>query len=153
MKKYKLKINGNDYEVKVNEFNVTSASVELNGKKFDVAIEYDENNTPVIVPKIKKAAAMGMPVMAAGMPAVSAGAAASSAEDVSGEPVKAPMPGLMLKILVKKGASVSAGQKLAVMEAMKMENDINSPVAGTVKDVKVHEGDNVQEHEILFIVG
>ncbi len=63
------------------------------------------------------------------------------------------MPGLIMKVLVKVGDTVTAGQKVMTMEAMKMENDINSGTAGTVKAVLVKEGDNVKEHQPLVTIG
>ncbi|MCK4806575.1 MAG: biotin/lipoyl-binding protein, partial [Candidatus Aegiribacteria sp.] len=56
--------------------------------------------------------------------------------------VVAPLPGLILKVLVKEGDAVNAGQPLAIMEAMKMENEVKSPVDGVVKDVNVAAGDS-----------
>lgn len=63
------------------------------------------------------------------------------------------MPGLIMKVLVKVGDTVTAGQKVMTMEAMKMENDINTGTAGTVKAVLVKEGDNVKEHQPLVTIG
>ena len=67
--------------------------------------------------------------------------------------VVAPMPGLIMKVLVKVGDTVTVGQKVMTMEAMKMENDINAGSAGTVKAVLVKEGDNVKEHQPLVTIG
>lgn len=73
---------------------------------------------------------------------------ASSSEDL----VKAPMPGLLLKILKKEGEQVELGEPLLVLEAMKMENEIRSPAAGIVKDIKYREGASVEKDaEILKI--
>jgi len=148
MKKYNLKINGNDYNVKIVDFSVENAEIEVNGTKYDIEIKYDESDSPVIVPKIKSAAA---PQMAAAMPGAAAPAGAKAS--ANGKTVNAPMPGLMLQILVKVGASVSPGQKVATMEAMKMENDINTTVGGSILEIMVKEGDNVQENEVLFVIG
>jgi len=62
------------------------------------------------------------------------------------------MPGLITAVLVSQGDSVSAGQTLLRMEAMKMENEIPSPIDGIVKEVKVGEGDEVQENHVMVVV-
>jgi glutaconyl-CoA decarboxylase len=66
--------------------------------------------------------------------------------------VKAPMPGRIIAVRVKRGDAVQLGQALVVMEAMKMENEIPSPVAGTVVEIKVAEGDSVRPGEVLVVL-
>ena len=63
--------------------------------------------------------------------------------------IKAPMPGLILDINIATGTNVKKGDKLLVLEAMKMENIIKSPVDGTVKDVKVDLGESVNKNQLL----
>lgn len=67
--------------------------------------------------------------------------------------VKAPMSGLIVKLHVSEGQQVKRGQKLLVLEAMKMENDIISEHDGTVLKVLVKEGDNVETQQTLLIIG
>jgi len=64
--------------------------------------------------------------------------------------VKAPMPGLVLNIMVKEGATVTKGDSLLVLEAMKMENMIKSPAGGTVKKISINKGDKVEKNDILI---
>lgn len=64
--------------------------------------------------------------------------------------VKAPMPGLVVKVLVKEGMQVVEDEKLIVIEAMKMENTLKSPVTGVVKSVKVIEGQAVEKGAVLI---
>jgi biotin carboxyl carrier protein len=64
--------------------------------------------------------------------------------------VKAPMPGLVLNILVKEGITVTKGESLLVLEAMKMENMIKSPADGTVKKISITKGDKVEKNDILI---
>jgi biotin carboxyl carrier protein len=64
--------------------------------------------------------------------------------------VKAPMPGLVLKVFVKEGAEVKKGENLFVLEAMKMENIIKSPADVTVKTVKIKPGDKVEKGQVLI---
>jgi biotin carboxyl carrier protein len=64
----------------------------------------------------------------------------------------APMPGKVVRILVEQGAHVEAGDGLAVVEAMKMQNELKSPVAGLVTQIKVEAGATVRANEILMLV-
>ena len=66
--------------------------------------------------------------------------------------VTAPMPGRILRVLVKPGDEVAARQGLVVGEAMKMENELGSPKAGRVKDVAVSEGQSIEAGRLLVIV-
>lgn len=65
--------------------------------------------------------------------------------------IKAPMPGLVLKLLVSEGAEVKKGDNLFILEAMKMENIIKSPADVTVKTVKIKPGDKVEKGQVLLI--
>ena len=142
MRKYDLKINGKEYKVEVKDFQVKTARIDVNGKEYNIDINYPESETsltaiPRSVPskngdKSKKESAPAKP---------------------AGININAPMPGLILKMFVKPGDKVSIGQRVAVMEAMKMENDINSTAAGTIQSVNVREGDNVQENQSLVFIG
>lgn len=63
--------------------------------------------------------------------------------------VKAPMPGLVLKVLIEEGTMVKKGDNLLVLEAMKMENIIKSPTDGQIKKVLVHQGDKTEKNAVL----
>ena len=65
--------------------------------------------------------------------------------------VKAPMPGMVLKVFVKEGAEVKKGENLFVLEAMKMENIIKSPADVTVKTIKIKPGDKVEKGQVLIV--
>ncbi|MCQ6960501.1 acetyl-CoA carboxylase biotin carboxyl carrier protein subunit [Mucilaginibacter aquariorum] len=65
--------------------------------------------------------------------------------------IKAPMPGMVLKVLVEEGAEVKKGENLFVLEAMKMENIIKSPADVTVKNIKIKPGDKVEKGQILMM--
>ncbi len=72
--------------------------------------------------------------------------------DSRGHSVVAPLPGVVLKILVKQGEEVSLGQTLLILEAMKMENEINSPVAGVISSILVNPNQNVNTNDLLITV-
>ena len=150
MKKYELTIKGKKFDVEVKDFGGATAKVAVNGNEYDVDITYKGGEPVAFTPAAPRPAA----ARPAAAPAPAAAApAAAPAGDVSGNNVVAPMPGLIMKVLVKVGDTVTAGQKVMTMEAMKMENDINSGTAGTVKAVLVKEGDNVKEHQPLVTIG
>ena len=65
--------------------------------------------------------------------------------------VLAPMPGLVLKMMVAKGDAVEEGQPLLILEAMKMENVIKSPTAGVIKSIDVEVGAAVEKKKVLLV--
>lgn len=81
----------------------------------------------------------------------SAGGAAGAGPRGGGE-IKPPMPGKVVAIKVKAGDKVEAGQTLLVLEAMKMQNELGATGAGTVKDVKVAVGQNVETKDVLIVI-
>ena len=131
MKKYKVNVNGNWYEIALelvdeNDIKTSAAPAE---KKEEAPVQA----APVqAAPSVQPAAARA----AAPKPAAPAGA---------GKAVTAPMPGVILEISVKEVDTVSAGQKVAVLEAMKMENEIQAESAGTVTKIHVAKGDSVSD--------
>ncbi|UCE97260.1 MAG: acetyl-CoA carboxylase biotin carboxyl carrier protein subunit [Dehalococcoidia bacterium] len=68
-------------------------------------------------------------------------------------PITIPMPGLIIDLLIKVGDKVETGDNIAVMEAMKMEIDLPSPVAGVIKTINFSKGDNVARDDVLAIIG
>ena len=118
-------------------------SVTVNGKAYDVAVEeLDAGAAPVAAAPVAPAPAAAPASAAPAAPAVGAG-----------EKVSAPMPGTILDVKVSSGASVSKGDVIMVLEAMKMENDIVAPCDGTVTSIVVKKGDTVQSGDTLATVG
>ena len=115
-----------------------NTTVEVNGKRFDVSMWVPDQ--PIVaagaapVKKREKRAASG-----------GGGAAASGS-------IEAPMQGTIVKVLVEVGQQVEAGAGILVLEAMKMENQINAETAGTVKEIKVAAGDTVGGGDILAVI-
>ncbi|MFH1197680.1 MAG: biotin/lipoyl-containing protein [bacterium] len=66
--------------------------------------------------------------------------------------VRAPMPGLVLKIKKKEGEKIEIGESVVILEAMKMENEIRSPASGVIKEMHVKEGCSVEKDEIIFTI-
>ena len=90
--------------------------------------------------------------MPASAPAVTATAPAPAAKPAAGGAVKSPLPGVVLDIQVAVGDRVGTGQRLMILEAMKMENNIDSDREGTVKEIKVATGDSVLEGDVLLTI-
>ena len=146
MKEYKLKINGNEYNVTVNEVDGSMAEVEVNGTPFKV--EFDK-------PVKKAAAPVAKPVAKSAAPAPAAAPVAKPAAPAggAGTAVTSPLPGVILDVCVKEGDAVKRGQTVLVLEAMKMENAIEATADGTVTAIKVGKGDSVLEGAPLVIIG
>ena len=83
---------------------------------------------------------------------IKSGIEATPAVAGEGTPVKAALPGVVLKVLVEEGDSIAEGDVIAVVEAMKMETEIKSPVGGTVKSVEIEVGNQVQTGQVLVTV-
>ncbi|MBO5162998.1 MAG: biotin/lipoyl-binding protein [Ruminococcus sp.] len=130
--KYKVTLNGKTYEVEVEK-----------GK----AILLDEYEA--LAPAPTQTAA---PAPAAQAAPVAAPAAAAPVNLAAGETVSAPMPGNILRVDVKQGDTVKAGQILVILEAMKMENEIVSPKDGTVAQVVTSKGAVVDTGAPLVII-
>lgn len=147
MKEYKLKINGNDYNVVVNDVEEATAKVEVNGTPFTVEFE-----KPISKPKAIKVVKSATPSPAV-TPASNRPSAATVAAPASGTTITSPLPGVVLDVYVKEGDEVKTGQKVVMLEAMKMENVIEATCDGTIKAIKVSKGDSVLEGAALVIIG
>lgn len=125
--------------------------VTLNGKTYEVEVEVgkvvllDEYEACAPAPAAAPAAATA-PVAPAAAPAPAPVALSA------GEPVNAPMPGNILRIDVKEGDKVKAGQTLLILEAMKMENEIMCPCDGKVASVSVSKGASVESGALLCVI-
>lgn len=139
MKQYKFVINGHQYEVEIKDFNNNIADLEVNGTPFKVEVENQATFTKT--PKIARPQSKA-PV-APSAPSVSAATS----------PVISPLPGTILQITVKVGDKVQKGDKLVIMEAMKMENNIQADRDGEIKSIKVAIGDNVLQGAVLVEIG
>ncbi len=133
MTQYKFKINGKDYAVTIGQASGKMLSVNVNGADYEVELE----NAAPVMPAPQKAS-QNAPVQASAeaKPAAPAGA---------GEKLNSPLPGVIIEVCVKEGQQVKAGQKVAVLEAMKMENEIPAGKDGTITAIHVHKGDSVLE--------
>ena len=126
--------------------------ISLNGRTYEVEVETAEPmtagefNTYMPTPAAAPAAAV-----AAAAPA--AAPAVAPAVTGAGEVVTAPMPGNILKVSVAQGQAVKEGDLLIILEAMKMENEIFAPCAGTVSQVLVQKGSTVDTGAPMVVIG
>lgn len=114
--------------------------ITVNGTTYDVQVEETGASSAPVAPA---PAAAPAPAPAAA-PAPSAGA---------GTKVESPMPGTVLDIKVANGATVNEGDPVVILEAMKMENEINAPCSGTVTSICVNKGDSVDSGTVLVTIG
>lgn len=157
MGKYNFRINGHDYQVDVNSVEGGIADVTVNGTDYKVEL------ADAVPAPAQQAARPAPQTVSPGAPAVTpqatapapqaAQTATASAPQGKGEVVTAPLPGVILDIKVKVGDAVKAGQTVAVLEAMKMENEIESTASGTVTAVNAGKGDSVLEGAAIITIG
>jgi len=161
-------INNMEFDVEVGAVQDGFAEVFVNDELFDVNIAnfQEVQAAPPVVTRqtrqpvrrqVQQAVTREAPqprrVQTAPAPAAKPAAKPSVAGDTGAGGIKAPMPGLIIEIKVKEGDSVKPGQVVAIMEAMKMENDLRSTLSGTVKEICVQKGAQVSTGEILIVIG
>ena len=132
MAEYRYRINGHTYNIEIGAENGGTIEVNVNGKVYTVERQ-EISTTADMAPKsisVQKTAAL----------------------DANAAAVTAPLPGTIISIKVKPGDKVTANQTVAVLEAMKMENEIEAGYAGTVSEVKVAERDTVLEGAVLITI-
>jgi biotin carboxyl carrier protein len=140
MKTYKFKINNDKYVAKILEYKGDSVIVEVNNGTYHVEIEHEKTKAQKLIRSEKPV----NPVIPSATPKkVQAGAGS----------VVAPIPGQIHSILVKEGDSVNSGEPVIILEAMKMESEINAVASGKIKKIAVKQGENVQEGQLLLEIG
>lgn len=157
MGKYNFRINGHDYQVDVNSVEGGIADVTVNGTDYKVeladAVPAPAQQAARPAPQATFTAAPAVTPQATAPAAQTAQTATASAPQGKGEVVTAPLPGVILDIKVKVGDVVKAGQTVAVLEAMKMENEIEATASGTVTAVNAGKGDSVLEGAAIITIG
>lgn len=143
--KFQLTIEGQQLEVEVLSVKPPHAQVTVDGILYQVELPDNRSLPP-------PASLATTPVRhAPATPAPMAPGGRIAATGAPGE-VTAPMPGKILKLLVREGDSIAAGQPVCVLEAMKMENYLPAPIGGRVARLTVPEGDDVRERTVLAVI-
>lgn len=135
--KLRVKVDDQSFEVELGDLHARPVLATVDGATFEVWPEAHHDGPPAAVPQ-------------AAVPAAPAPATAVPAAAVSATAVLAPIPGVILSIAVKAGDSVSFGQELCVLEAMKMKNHIRANRAGVIAAVCVESGDQVKHGQVLM---
>ena len=139
MRKFLINVNGNSYEVEVDEITDGSAPVSRPAASQQAA-------------PVKAAAPVATPVATPVAPAPQAAPAPEVAVSAGQEVIESPMPGNIWKVLVSEGEMVKSGQTLVILEAMKMENELVSPRDGKVLKIMTSEGTSVNTGDKLVII-
>jgi biotin carboxyl carrier protein len=152
--KYQLEINQKKFDVTIGSFSGSMARVVVNGETYDVRI----GNLPDRSVAAVEPAAIEPASLNAGMPPRAPEAALVvapplSAGPVEGNPILAPIPGLILDVKVAVGETVTAGQTVAIIEAMKMENSIAAHVSGKILDIRIQKGSQVSTRDVIMTIG
>ena len=157
MKTYKYKVQGVDYEVEITDVEGKIAKVNVNGIPFEIEMQKPINAAkhPALAATKKSALVAPVAPAAAAAPAAPVAAPAQPAQPAAGAgtPVKAPLPGTINAINVKVGDKVNVGDVVVVLEAMKMQNNIEAENAGTVTAILVNPGDSVMEGAVMLTIG
>lgn len=135
-------------------------NIKVNGQAYEVEVEEIGGSQPVIR-QVKPAPAAAAPAAPATAAAAGPGAPAPApstpapqpAAVTGGEAITSPMPGKIQSIAVKVGDKVNAGDLVLILEAMKMDNEIFSNAAGEVKDIRVAAGAAVNPGDVLVVIG
>ena len=152
MAKYEYKVKGVDYVVEIQDIEGNIANVTVNGIPFEV-----EMKQPVKAGKQKVKLSEERRVKSEEFNSSSSATNASSAPTTkptaaSGKPVVAPLPGTINEIKVKVGDKVNAGDTVVILEAMKMQNNIEAETSGTITSINVNKGDAVMEGDTLVTI-
>ncbi|MDR9769892.1 biotin/lipoyl-containing protein [Acetomicrobium sp.] len=150
-KRYRIVINGREYEVAVEELGAATSNYAQASPMAPQAPSVQtvaQPPAPAPVPAAPAPSVQVSPPAPKPTPTVPTAPAPPS----GGATISAPMPGKILKVLVQPGMQIKKGQNMLILEAMKMENEILAPSDGVVRDVKVKEGDNVNTGDPMVII-
>jgi biotin carboxyl carrier protein len=152
MSKYQYKVQGVDYEVEIEEVEGNIAKVNVNGIPFEVELQKPINaakHPQLAKPKVEPSKPEATVKPAPQQPT----AVQTAAPAGNGSPLKAPLPGTITEIKVQLGQRVAVGDVVLVLEAMKMQNNIEAEYAGTITSITVKPGDTVMEGAVLLTIG
>jgi biotin carboxyl carrier protein len=141
MKTFKFTINGNTYDINVKDFQGNFVEVEVNGTPYKVELHKE-----IKTPKTPTLVRSTVPVQPGQNLVMKSGLGGAFV-------VKSPLPGTVLKVLVKVGDKVAKGDKLLIMEAMKMENNVLAERDGIVKSILINPGQTVLQNDVLIEIG
>ena len=147
---YKISVGGKKFDVEIGPILDGQARVSVNNQVYDVMVDNFAEVAAGITPAAA-AEAPAVPVKPA-RSAVSLLKPAHASFVAGDDALTAPIPGLILEVRVKVGERVSAGQIVAIMEAMKMENNLNAQKDGVVMDIRVQKGTEVSTGDVIMVI-
>jgi glutaconyl-CoA/methylmalonyl-CoA decarboxylase subunit gamma len=150
MRRYTIEVDGRSFVVDVDEQGADHYAVVVDGQAYRVALAADEALADDGALRITPASAGPAAPATAAVPRAARPASLPRAATTAAGALGAPMPGVILRVLVAPGAQVRRGQDLAVLEAMKMENMIRAPADGTVAEVCVQPGQQLAHGEVIL---
>lgn len=151
MNKYQYKVQGVDYEVEIEEVEGNIAKVNVNGIPFEVEMKQPINaakHPNIVKPKVQAPIPVATPVT----PTTPAKPKPTQ-QAIQGHALQAPLPGTITNVLVKEGEEVFAGQVVVILEAMKMQNNIEAEYSGKITSVNVKPGESVMEGAVMLTIG
>ncbi len=157
MAKYQYTVKGVDYEVEIQDIEGNIANVTVNGIPFEVEMKQPVKAGKQKVKLSEERRAEGSEerrVKSEESNSSSASTASTSSAPTAGagKPVVAPLPGTINEIKVKVGDKVNAGDTVVILEAMKMQNNIEAETSGTITSINVNKGDAVMEGDTLVTI-
>ena len=140
MRRFKFKVNGNEYNADIKAVQDSQLTIEINGVSYDVDIEKKEKKTPILsVSKVLSSS-------------IETNKKTSKPGDVKPNSIKAPIPGTVLKINYNVGDNVQLGDTVIILEAMKMQNELHATTSGKIDEIAVKVGDSVMEGDDLILI-
>jgi biotin carboxyl carrier protein len=143
---YRVSVDGNEFLVDGKKTGRTNYSLIVDNRSFEIEVDNTDDEYRVLVDgrsyRIQLVDERRMRI----------GSGQLGVELQGRQNISVPMPGKIIAVLVAEGEAVEKGQGLVIVEAMKMENEVRSPIAGAVKEIKVKPGDTVEGGAVLLVV-
>lgn len=133
MKNFNLKINGTDYNVNIKSHKDNIIDLDVNGSSYSVELEKKEDYTTPVIVKTHIVGSKPKEMTASGV-----------------KKLVSPLPGTIVSIKAKEGDTIKIGDSVLVLEAMKMENDIQSEFSGKIKKINISVGNSVLQGDVLI---
>ena len=157
MAKYQYTVKGVDYEVEIQDIEGNIANVTVNGIPFEVEMKQPVKAGKQKVKLSEERRAEGseerrVKSEESNSSSASAASTSSAPTAAAGKPVVAPLPGTINEIKVKVGDKVNTGDTVVILEAMKMQNNIEAETSGTITSINVNKGDAVMEGDTLVTI-
>ncbi|MCL2561221.1 MAG: biotin/lipoyl-binding protein [Rikenellaceae bacterium] len=143
MKEYNFKIGGTEYSVYIKSVKNNVASLSVNGTEYEVEVE----GIKTVPTRAVSKGIQQPPAMQSTEPVVKPTSHSGTATQL-----KSPLPGVILDVRVKEGDEVKAGQTVMILEAMKMENNIEADRDGVIERITARKGDPVLEGDVLLSI-